>query len=144
MMTSILATLRRWLGFPIRPAIGVPLANDTPSHPSRVPEGMVFRAPWHASTGTLHYELYGECGPGHKLYGVVARQVATRGDCDDVLFELFGENAPAQFAVVHLTWGSRPDRNLPFPSTGLYASFEEWVRECMIPEAEEWAEWNEE
>jgi hypothetical protein len=154
-MGSIRNTLRRLLGLP--PVEGnmartggssnvesrrqhVPGLDDDPLHPSRVPEGVKFRRPWHAANGSAHRELWGECGPQHPLYHVQARVVAARQDCDDFLFELFGGNAPAAFAVVHLTWGPYPDPHPSFPSTALYTSFEEWVAECMIPEAEEWGD----
>ncbi|MBS1910630.1 MAG: hypothetical protein JST22_01465 [Bacteroidetes bacterium] len=116
---------------------GLAIEKDRPLA-SRVPEAVAFRVPWHASEHSAHEELRGECGPRHLLHGLTARQVAARQDCDDCLFELFGGNAPAPFAVVHLTWGRHPDRHPAFPATVLFESFEDWVANCMIPDATEW------
>ena len=66
-----------------------------------------------------------------------ARTVARRRDCDDVLFELFGPDAPGEFAVVHLAWAGR-ERTARFPRTAVYATFQHWVGECMDPQANEW------
>lgn len=105
---------------------------------SRVPDGFQFRVPWHRTDQSLHDELRRELSPQHQLYGVTARAVARRQDNDDVLFELFGNGAPADFAVVHLTWSAQPDQFPSFPSTELYPTFAQWVADCMTLEADDW------
>ena len=45
-------------------------------------------------------ELYSEVGERHVLYGIKARPVGHRQDCDDALFELL--DGSGRFAVVHL------------------------------------------
>ena len=94
-----------------------------------------WRKPWHPilpiraphSEAELHREL---C-PKHVLFGRPVSAIGYRQDCDDVLFYL-GEIAP-RFAVVHLTF--QPETNPKWPETSLYESIEDWVEQCMIPDA---------
>jgi hypothetical protein len=116
--------------------MGLPNFGRTPT--SRVPEGFQFRIPWHSTEQSLHDELSRELSHQHQLYGVTARTVARRQDNDDVLFELFGGDAPSEFAVVHLTWSGHPDQFPSFPSTELYLTFAQWVAHCMTPDADDW------
>ena len=114
--------------------------DSTPVTPSRVPSGFQFRIPWLAdAANTSHEELARECSAEHCLFGVTARAVALRQDCDDVLFELFGARAPGEFAVVHLAFAGR-ERTGQFPSTRVFPTFQDWVAQCMQPEADEWEE----
>jgi len=103
-------------------------------------DGFEFRVPWHPGDDPrLHEELYRELSKQHQLYGVTARAIACRQDNHDVLFELSGNNLPAAFAVVHLTWSGKPDQYPnKFPSTDLYSTFSDWVTRCMEPDADEW------
>ena len=105
---------------------------------SRVPDDFQYRVPWHRTDRSLHDELRREASRQHPLYGVTARAVARRQDNDDVLFELFGSDAPAEFAVVHLTWSGHPDQFPGFPGTELYPTFAQWVADCMTPDADDW------
>jgi len=115
--------------------------DSTPVTPSRVPGGFTYRAPWHASPpGHWHDELARECSEQHCLFGVTARVVARRQDCDDFLFELFGSRAPGEFAVVHLVFGSRRESNPAFPGATVFSTFQDWVVRCMQPEADDWDE----
>ena len=108
---------------------------------SRVPSGFTYRVPWNASApGNLHEELGRECSEQHCLFGVTARVVAHRQDCDDFLFELFGARAPGEFAVVHLVFGGRRETNPIWPETRVFPTFQDWVAHCMQPEADEWEE----
>lgn len=66
---------------------------------------------------------------GHVLYGLKAKAVATRRDQDEVLFEL--EGGTARLAVVHMTWKKETDPR--WPATDLFDSWDQWVRENMIP-----------
>jgi hypothetical protein len=106
--------------------------------PTARPEDFEFRVPWHETDAALHDELYREVSPQHALYGRAARAVARRQDNDDVLFELLDNDAPAAFAVVHLTWSGKPDWHPLFPSTELYSTFPDWIARCMTPEADDW------
>jgi len=82
--------------------------------------------PWMAvfegDAASLEQELAREVGPGHRLAGRTVRAIARRADQDDVLFELLDSG---ECAVVHLTWGARPEQP-PFPSTRTYPSMEAW------------------
>lgn len=75
----------------------------------------------------LERELKSELAADHILYGRTVRAVATRKDCDDVLFEV---GQPSQFAVVHLSYAARPDR-APWPSTEVFESAADFV-ECRM------------
>lgn len=103
-----------------------------------MPDDFLFRAPWQRTSQPLHEELARETSPPHPLHGVAARAVARRQDNDDVLFELYASNAPADFAVVHLTWSGHPDQFPEFPGTELYPTFTAWVAERMAPDVEDW------
>jgi hypothetical protein len=105
---------------------------------STLPDDFKFRVPWHATEQPLHEELARELSKKHQLYGIRARAIARRQDNDDVLFELSGENAPAAFAVVHLTWSGKPDQFPEFPSTELYLTFSDWIARGMTPDANDW------
>jgi len=104
---------------------------------SRVPDDFQFLIPWFRCEPGLEIQLRREAPPGHCLFGIEARSVARHHHDDDVLFELFGDDAPATFAVVHLTWKNGPEVSPDFPGATLYARFEDWVTSCMEPEANE-------
>ena len=103
--------------------------DSTPITPSRVPSGFAYRVPWHATApDNLHEELAKECCEEHILFGVTARVVAHRQDCDDFLFELFGAHAPGEFAVVHLVFGGRRESNPIWPGTTVLTNMHlSWV-----------------
>jgi hypothetical protein len=105
---------------------------------SASPDRFQFRVPWYSTEHPLHEELALEVSERHPLYGIGARAIARRQDNDDVLFELSGENAPAAFAVVHLTWSGKPDQFPEFPSAELYPTFSDWIVGCMLPDADDW------
>jgi hypothetical protein len=71
----------------------------------------------------LERELKSELAADHVLYGRNAHAVATRKDCDDVLFEV---GQPSQFAVVHLSYAARPDRP-PWPSTEVFENVADFI-----------------
>lgn len=93
--------------------------------------------PWRAISPrgreAYEHELRLEAVPGHPLYQVPCRAIARSGRTDDVLFELIGH--AATLAVVHLTFTGRPEREPKWPATTLYASIEQWVSRCMMPDA---------
>jgi hypothetical protein len=68
-----------------------------------------------------------EVAPGHPLYERRCIAIAKREATDDVLFALGAE----EMAVVHLTWGQKPEPP-PWPSTTFYASFDEFL--TAVPE----------
>ena len=82
----------------------------------------------------LSTRLESELPEQHVLHGLKVRAVATRIDRDDVLFEIEGGHMP--LAVVHMTWRRETDPR--WPSTKLFQSWEQWVRDEMIPAHEEY------
>jgi hypothetical protein len=98
-----------------------------------------WREPWQAILDSYAQnaakELHRETCEGHVLHGKVVTAIGNRKDCDDVLFYL--GNVSPKFAVVHLTYQkeSRPE----WPSTSLYESIEDWIENCMTPDAAEYS-----
>ena len=93
---------------------------------------MQFLDPWYRAVPGLEGELRNEVGEGHPLHGRKAIAVARRQDSDDVLFLLLDH--PSPFAVVHLTWSGKPERNSNWPQTTFYTSLQDWVDRCMKPD----------
>jgi hypothetical protein len=105
------------------------------------PENVEILTPWRIITDTsekkaelLTAELSSELVPKHVLYGLTARAVAARIDRDEVLFEIDG--ADMALTVVHLTW--RKESDLRWPTTRFFASWEQWVRDEMLPAHQEY------
>lgn len=63
-------------------------------------------------------ELRREAGPGHVLAGRSVTVVRRCPGCDDVLLRVDDD----VFAVVHLTWGGRQERE-PWPRTVILPTF---------------------
>ncbi len=82
----------------------------------------------------LSAELEREVSPGHVLYKMQARPVARRVDRDDILFEV--DDQKNCLAVVHLTWHRESDSR--WPTVKLFVSWDQWVREEMMPAHEEY------
>ncbi len=80
-------------------------------------------------------ELSREIGPAHPLKKKKVQAVAARCDCDDVLF-ILTEEEPA-CAVVHLTYAGKQEPP-NWPETHLFASLDDWERNCMIPDYEDY------
>lgn len=80
-------------------------------------------------TEQLSARLQSDLSPNHVLWGLSARAIATRIDCDDVLFEIESPEIP--FAVVHMTWRKEVDPR--WPRTKVFRSWQEWVRDEMVP-----------
>jgi hypothetical protein len=104
-----------------------------------IPDALEFLLPWRIISDSLNVErlsaeLMSELSPNHSLYGVKARAVANRIDRDDVLFTIDSGRAP--LAVVHLTWRKESDPR--WPSARLFATWEEWVHDEMLPANEEY------
>ena len=107
-----------------------------------VPENVEILVPWRIITDmseksaeVLTAELSSELVPKHVLYGLTARAVAARIDRDDVLFEI--EGTDMALAVVHLTWRKESDPR--WPTTRFFASWEQWVRDGMLPDHQEYS-----
>jgi hypothetical protein len=99
-------------------------------------------APWHpikdaSADDGLSRELYSELCPRHVLYGIKARPVAHRQDCDDALFELL--DGSGRFAVVYLTFAQHPEPDPQWPETEIYGDWAQFERERMQSDAAEWA-----
>lgn len=97
--------------------------------------------PWHpvkdgAADDGVARELYSELSLRHVLYGIPAREVGHRQDCDDVLFELL--DGSGRFAVVHLTYAQHPEPDPFWPETMIYADWAQFERDRMRPDAAEW------
>jgi hypothetical protein len=86
----------------------------------------------------LAAELQTEVSLGHSLYSTSATPVARRKDCDEVLLEIDLRDEP--LAVVHLTWNRGKELDTWLPK--LFSDWEEWVREAMLPDHEDygWAD----
>jgi hypothetical protein len=87
---------------------------------------------------TFEQVLKREVAPGHPLYGIPAQAIGKRDISDDVLFRLL--DGSGRVAEVHLTWTSSPPERPPWPSTGIFASLEEWAEESMRPDHEQFRE----
>jgi len=97
------------------------------------------KSPWEsiteAAAANAIAELSRELGPAHPLKKKNVQAVAARRDCDDVLFILTDEKPAC--AVVHLTYtGKEEPPN--WPETRLFASLDDWARDCMIPDCEDY------
>ena len=91
-----------------------------------------FLEPWMPAGPNAHRlqeELASELGARHPLKGRDMRAVAVRQDCDDVLFVSVDD--PKVVAVVHLTYGNRPESDPRWPETTMFASIEDWVERGM-------------
>src|SRR5215470_553634 len=105
-----------------------------------IPDALEILLPWRTISDSpnserLSAELSTELSPTHPLYGLKATAVANRIDRDDVLFEVVGGTAP--LAVVHVT--RRKESDAHWPSTRLFASWERWVLDEMLPANEEYS-----
>jgi hypothetical protein len=105
-----------------------------------VPKDLEVLSPWQIisdSTNAEHLvrELSSELSPQHPLHGLKTTAVAKRIDRDDVLFAVDGGSAA--LAVVHLTWRMESDPR--WPITRLFASWEDWVHNEMLPAHEEYS-----
>ena len=74
----------------------------------------------------LEQELKKELGSKHVLYAKSVRAIAKAEDRDDVLFEV-GENGSVAYALVHLTWTSKPEADPSFPNAHFFATAADWL-----------------
>ena len=108
-----------------------------------IPDGIVFLTPWRIiedsheiqdRAGRLSQRLQSEVPEKHVLHGLKVRALATRIDRDDVLFAI--EGGEMRLAVVHMTWRKESDPR--WPDTKLFQSWNDWVRDEMLPAHEEY------
>ena len=87
----------------------------------------------------LEEELQKELSDNHVLYPhrLIARAIARREDCDDVLFWM--PDVEERFAIVHLTWNSHPEIDPVFPETTFHNSLSDFVTDDLIPAHREWS-----
>lgn len=95
--------------------------------------------PWHpvedgSPDDGIARELYSELSQKHVLYGIPARAIGVRQDCDDTLFELL--DGSGRLAVVHLTFAQHPESDPLWPDTHLFGSWEDFRLNCMKPDHE--------
>ena len=106
-----------------------------------IPGQITLLKPWQAlsaeHSAAINEQLQRELSPGHVLYGLDATAVAMSGARDDVLFEVAGHKNP--LAHVHLTWSRSPIKEPRWPATQFFASWEDWVREKLVPDHEEYS-----
>jgi hypothetical protein len=84
----------------------------------------------------LARELYSELCPRHALFGIRARPIGGRQDCDDALFELL--DGSGRFAAVHLTYAQHPEPDPQWPDTEIFRDWADFVRKRMQPDHDEW------
>jgi hypothetical protein len=97
-----------------------------------------FRRPWVRVSGEekerLERELVEERSLLHNFAVTDCEAVARRVDTSDVLFEL--DPNLCECAVVHLTMSGHVEMQPGVPSFELFATFDDWVQERMIPDVE--------
>jgi hypothetical protein len=76
----------------------------------------------------LEAEAVAEIPEGHVLAGRLLKALAQRVGRDDVLFSIDDLTNP--FAVLHLTWGRKPDLHQKFPWTTLYRNLRLALQHC--------------
>jgi hypothetical protein len=93
-----------------------------------------FSEPWHACDDQwFEEELRREVCERHVLFGINAKIIARRQDCDNFLFAL----PDGRFADVHLTWSKESDPT--WPDTRIYDSAEQ-MRATIQSDIDEWRE----
>jgi hypothetical protein len=79
------------------------------------------------------HELRLEVSPGHPLFEVRATAVGRTCHDDNVLFHLHQHGA--MFAVVHLTFRGRPEKDVKWPQVTLYRNLDHWIMRGMLMDA---------
>jgi hypothetical protein len=88
----------------------------------------VYVPPWNEARGLERVidELRAEIGASHSLHGVEIEVMAVNLDDGEYLLET--KTGPDAFAVVHLTWSGKRERDLP---VRFFRSWAEWAQRCM-------------
>ena len=84
--------------------------------------------PWVPAVAGLEKELEKEVGMGHPLFQMSCVSIGRRIDNDEVLFHIKDAN---KYAVVHLTWSGKREKDSRFPITELYAELDMWAEMKM-------------
>jgi hypothetical protein len=79
------------------------------------------------------HELRTEVSPGHPLHGANLRAIARSVQSGNTLFQL----DDGRVCDVHLTWSRSAERN-PWPQHRVFSTLDDWVREVMIPDHEDY------
>jgi hypothetical protein len=107
-----------------------------------IPSNLSLLEPWQAlsvdEAAMLTSQLRRELAPGHVLFAIQAKAVAKTANRDDVLFELSDHAKP--LAAVHLTWSKKAQADSRWPTVQLFASWDDWVRERLIPDHADYLE----
>jgi len=98
-----------------------------------------FKLPWVAVSEhereRLEAELTREISLLHQLATTDRRVIARRVDTDDILIEI---SHLCECAEVHLTWSGKTEMSRDLPHTELQVTLEDWVKECMLPDHNEY------
>ena len=97
-------------------------------------------APWGPIIGgepddSTAKELYSELCESHPLFGIPARPIGCRQDCDDFLFELL--DGTKRLARVHLTFAQHPEPDPRWPQTSIFTERDQFLQ-TMRADAEDW------
>jgi hypothetical protein len=105
------------------------------------PEDIHFELPWVRVTpeekARFEAELVAEKCLLHNLATVDCCPVARRLDSDHVLFAI--DPHLCECAVIHLTWSGRVEMDPRYPAFELYATFDDWIQERMVPDHNEFS-----
>jgi predicted CopG family antitoxin len=69
-------------------------------------------------------ELCKEVSQGHLLFQIKVKAIARRRDRDDVLFEM--KSNQYSFALVHITWSGKKEKDIKWPYTEFFKTWDEW------------------
>jgi hypothetical protein len=104
--------------------------------PNRIRTDIAWLDPWMEASPGHEEELRKEVGPGHPLHGKTCVPVGRRIDQDEFLFRVDG--AAFAYAVVHLTWSGKPERDPALPRTEAFPSLADWIDNRMRKDHEEY------
>ena len=93
-----------------------------------------FLKPWEEPIKSKPFlrELNRELSRKHILYGKEMEVIAKRQDNDDILVKITA--GKSYFAVVHLTWSCKIEKNPTYPLTRIFNDLKEWIELCMVPD----------
>lgn len=110
----------------------LPESSRTPD--ADIPRDITWLEPWFRVEHRRFFEvvLAREIREGHTLYGLPLVVVGFRVELEDVLVRV--DHPSGMLAVVHLTWDGGRNGNPALPATRLFADWEQWQRECLLPD----------
>jgi hypothetical protein len=82
-----------------------------------------FKEPWYKTDQDLKDQLKREVSKKHILYKKDVKTIARRQDNDDVLFQI--TNLTNTYALVHLTWSQKVQKDPNYPTTIIYNTIKE-------------------